>query len=235
MMDLKITDKVLAGFRDKDSKKARFRDLYLESDFLRAYAKHTDLRVQDDPQWAIGRGDEWESHGLEQLAFLQSEGLKPTHKLLDVGCGVGRAARRFVPYLDPGNYMGVDISTGALDYARELSVKEGWAARQPSFLMNAHLDLLMEFDFIWAHSVFTHLPAQQIERMIGNAAPMLPVGGKFLFTYKRADTPTRSGLKQFQYPLSFFASIAMANGMRCEELSKLFPAHQRTVRLTRTA
>lgn len=231
---------------DKDSKVPKFRELYESNDFLTAYAAHTDLRMQDDPKWAIGRGDEWESHGLLQLEFLVEQGMRPGHKLLDVGCGPGRAARRFVPYLEPGNYVGVDISTECLKHACELGVAEGWMERRPIFKNNADLDLIpagvgttyrgfAPFNFIWAHSVFTHLPGAQIDKMIGNAANLLADGGRFLFTYKTAQRPQRSGLKQFQFPFQFFRECASRHGLIANELPKLWPASQRTGVITRSA
>lgn len=234
-MDLKITPEVLQNFKDKDSKKPHFRELYEKYDFLEAYAKHTDLRVKEDPKWAIGRGDEWESHGKLQLKFLMKEGMVPESYLLDVGCGVGRASRRFVPYLNESHYVGVDISPAALDHARELAKREGWESKAPEFVINSDLDLSpdREFDFIWAHSVFTHLPPQQIEKMIGNAATILRSGGKFCFTYKFAEKANRSGLKQFQYCPAEFADWSKPHGFMCESLDLVWPAHQRTIRLTK--
>jgi len=232
-MDLKITDAIVAKMNDKDSKKPRFRELYEKHDFLEAYSRHTDLRVKDNPKGAIGREDEWESHGKLQLKFLMDEGMRPHHRLLDVGCGVGRASRRFVPYLNDSNYVGVDISPAALEHARGLATMEGWDKKSPTFLINGDLNLDGPFDFIWAHSVFTHLPPQQIAIMIANAATLLPVGGKFCFTFKHADKPQRSGVKQFQMPPSFFADCAKPHGFKCEALSLVWPAHQRTIRLTK--
>ncbi|KKK75540.1 hypothetical protein LCGC14_2872670, partial [marine sediment metagenome] len=78
-MDTTLTDEMVAGFRDKDSKKERFRSLYEKHDFLTAYSRHTDLRVEDNPHGAIGREDEWNSHAILQLNFLLEMGLKPEH------------------------------------------------------------------------------------------------------------------------------------------------------------
>lgn len=238
-MDLKITPQVVAGFSDKDSKKEHFRSLYEQHEFIDAYAKHTDLRMQDNPKGAIGREDEWETHGLLQLEFLKSEGLRPEHRLLDMGCGPGRAARRFVPYLQNQHYFGVDVSGECLRYARELAHQEGWDEKQPVFQfdregeLNLFSSLLGTFDFIWAHSVFTHLPPDKITKIIAHASRLLDFGGKFLFTYKSALSAQRSGLKQFQYPASFFIGLADKKDMDGEELPYLFPAHQRTIRLTK--
>lgn len=231
-MDLTITPKALASMRDKDSRQPRFRKLYEELPFIKAYAEHTNLRVKDNPKGAIGREDEWESHGNLQLAFLKSEGLKPDSRLLDVGCGVGRAARKFVPYLNDWRYTGIDISDGALAHAMKLAQEEGWASKHPTFLLNGDINLVgSRFDMIWAHSVFTHLPPQQVETMIENASERLDRGGKFLFTHKQAATTQRSGLKQFQYPISWFEKTAQKYGLRCEVPGVQFPAGQHVVRL----
>lgn len=225
------------NWTDKDSKVQRFRELYEKNDFITAYSQHTDLRMKDDPKWAIGRGDEWESHGLLQLEFLQSQGLLPTHKMLDVGCGPGRAARRIVPYLDIGHYWGVDISGECLKYATVLSESEGWACRKPTFQMNANLDFdsVLRFDFIWAHSVFTHLPEEQISKMLENIQRILAVGGKFLFTYKLGKEPERTGLKQFKYSHSFFQRVAEIVNMKFKPLPTIWPASQRTGLIERAA
>lgn len=225
------------AWHDKDSKVAKFRELYEHHDFLTAYSKHTDLRMRADPKWAIGRGDEWESHGLLQLDFLKRQGLLPEHRLLDVGCGPGRAARRFVPYLLPNRYVGCDISRECLKHAIHLAIEEGWASQNPMFLLSGDLefDPGTRFDFIWAHSVFTHLPEEQIYKMVGNAAKILSDTGQFLFTYKRAAVPTRTGLKQFAYPIQFFEVAAKRHGLVAKPLDFVWPASQRTGLITRAA
>lgn len=235
-MDLKITPEVVKGFKDKDSKQDRFRELYEQKPFIDAYAAHTDLRVADNPKGAIGREDEWDSHGKLQLEFLKAQGLLPEHRLLDIGCGVGRAARRFAAYLNTARYVGVDISEAALAHARKLADDEGWCSKHPVFHHNADLgDDLKElpFDFMWAHSVFTHLPPQQIEIMVANIAKRLVPGGQFFFTYKKSDRPQRSGLKQFQYPPSYFAEVAKRNGLAYKEMPHEWPAGQKTFGMSR--
>jgi SAM-dependent methyltransferase len=234
-MDLTITPQIVKGFSDKDSKVARFRELYEKKPFLEAYAQHTDLRVADNPKGAIGREDEWETHASKQLAFLIGEGLRRDTWLLDIGCGVGRFARKVVPYLDEGCYTGVDISAAALEHAKMLSEQEGWDIKRPRWLLR--LGDEVQYGMAWAHSVFTHLPPQHIEEVIRNVAQRLPPGAKFLFTYKASKglTPVRTGLKQFATPASFFATVAARHGFKSEPLSYVFPAHQNTMRLTRLA
>lgn len=220
----------ISTFNDKASKEERFLTLYEENDYLTAYAKHTDIRVEDDPLWSIGRGDEWESHGDLQKKFLIGNGLKPESKFLDIGCGIGRAARKIVPYLDNGNYIGVDISPKALAYASKLSKDEGWGVKNPTFVLSDGntLGVNGKFNIIWAHSVFTHLPDWAIKNMMINIKDLLDTGGKFLFTYKKASKNNRSGLKQFQYPFSFFEDLCKELKLKAEPINMLFPATQHT-------
>src|SRR5205807_6035012 len=54
-------------------------------------------------------GGAWEEIGRLQFEFLTGNGLKPHHRLLDVGCGALRGGLHFIRYLDEGNYVGVDL------------------------------------------------------------------------------------------------------------------------------
>lgn len=227
--------KVDPSWTDKDSKVDRFRSLYEQKEFLKAYASHTDLRVRDNPKGAIGREDEWESHGNLQRDFLIEQGLKPYHWFLDLGCGTGRLARKIVPYLDERHYTGVDISEEALAHASQLSAEEGWSEWSPEFIqIDGHLDrITRRFDMIWAHSVFTHLPQEQIEVIIGSLNRILSEQGKFLFTYKRGSEPERTGLKQWRYSWAFFEIMAERHGLKATSSEMVWPASQRTGLISR--
>ncbi len=231
---MKLTQSELASFTDKASKNPEEKKLYDEAgDYLTAYAAHTDLRIErDGPALAIG--GEWEEHGPLQLNFLIQYGLTRKSKLLDFGCGTGRLTRHAAPYLDLGNYVGVDISPAAINHTQDLGWKEGWATKCPTLLKgDGTLSVVkdMAFDIIWAHSVFTHLPEHYIAAILDDMRDMK--FRAFYFTYKYSECPRRSGLKQFQYPPAFFAEIARDYGMRAETLTERWPASQRTMRIYR--
>ena len=227
--DLKID---IADFTDKASKEERFLSLYENYDYITAYSKHTDIRVKDDPKWSIGRGDEWESHGDLQLRFLKEHGLKPESRFLDIGCGIGRAARKIVPYLNIGNYTGMDISEQAIDYAKKLSIGEGWISKRPEFVISNGSSVPKgQYDIIWAHSVFTHLPEQIIRDMMYSIKSVMAKNGKFLFTYKKGKDKERTGLKQFRYPFYFFEDLAKEIGLQAKPINMLFPATQHTAKV----
>jgi SAM-dependent methyltransferase len=205
----------------------RLKHLYSEHSYLEAYRRHTDLRVEADPRAAVGGC--WEEIGQLQFDFLLRWGLPPHHKLLDLGCGTLRGGRKLIPYLEPGNYSGVDLSSKAIDYAKDLVEWEGLVEQRPRLLVagDKSLDFGMfadeHFDVILAQSVFTHLPPKHIEACIEHIGPMMEERSLFFFTYLPAPEYARTGLKDFRYPLSFFEEVSERHGFSLEDVSRDYP------------
>ena len=121
-------------------------------------------------------GGLWEELGSLQLEFMKDQGLKPEHRLLDVGCGALRGGVHFVRYLQAGNYFGLDINQSLLDagYEAELAA-EGLEGKLPrsNLLSNGEFDLRsleVTFDFALAQSVFTHLTFNRIRQCLARVA-----------------------------------------------------------------
>lgn len=134
-------------------------------------------------------GGSWDEVGKLQFQFLVDHGLKPEHKLLDIGCGPLRGGLHFIPYLDPGNYWGIDISASLIEagWNEELG-KAKLQTRQPRHqlvcLQDFEFNTLNEqFDFSIAASVFTHLSFNRIRRCLVRLAPVLEPGGKLFATF----------------------------------------------------
>ena len=78
-------------------------------------------------------GGLWDELGALQFDFMTAQGLRPDMKFLDLGCGCLRGGVRFIHYLEPGNYYGLDANASLLRSGREvdlptLSSAEGTAA-----------------------------------------------------------------------------------------------------------
>src|SRR5579871_4883348 len=77
-------------------------------------ARFADPARRAEP-WAfahnVGDGD-FLAVGAQLLGNLRDHaGLKPTDRVLDIGCGNGRVAEQLAPFLaDGGSYLGFDIS-----------------------------------------------------------------------------------------------------------------------------
>src|SRR3954468_23923578 len=67
-------------------------------------------------------GGAWEEIGRLQFDYLVSQGLRPHHRLLDVGCGAMRGGVHFAAYLDPGHYFGIDVNDRLLEAARRVEI-----------------------------------------------------------------------------------------------------------------
>lgn len=133
-------------------------------------------------------GGLWEEVGRLQLDFLRRAGLLPHHYLLDVGCGSLRGGIRFVPYLDPGHYFGIDINDSLIEagYAQEVE-PAGLAARLPRANLACVADFDASgfgrrFDMALAQSVFSHLGFNRIRLCLERLAPAIVPGGTFFAT-----------------------------------------------------
>lgn len=138
-------------------------------------------------------GGMWDELGQLQLDFLKLQGLKPSHTLLDVGCGSLRGGVKLIPYLDPGEYWGIDKDPTLLQVGWDIELtKGGLTARQPRAQLVCLDDfqfgsLGIQFDYAIAQSVFTHMPLNRVRRCLARLAPAMGEGGRFYATYFEID------------------------------------------------
>ncbi len=134
-------------------------------------------------------GGMWEQVGRLQLDYLISRGLKPEHRLLDVGCGSLRGGLHFIDYLATGNYYGIDVNPSLIKAAEVELTEAGLTAKAPKLIVNGEFafDRLGDsFDMAVAVSVFTHLPRDQIVRCLKSAASVLGPNAAMYATYFEA-------------------------------------------------
>lgn len=130
-------------------------------------------------------GGLWEEVGQLQLDFLVSRGLKPHHRLLDIGCGSLRGGTKIINYLDAGHYAGSDLheSLLAAGYDIELA-REGLTHKLPrsNLVADGEFDFAWcptRFDFALAQSVFTALPLNFLRICLERLPSFVVLGGKF--------------------------------------------------------
>jgi SAM-dependent methyltransferase len=106
-------------------------------------------------------------------------------KALDIGCGSGDAAvyieDRLIKTFGKARVIGVDISTGMLDAAKE----KGVVVAQMDI---EHLGVKNEsFDACWAMNSLLHLPKQRIPAVLQQMANLLKPSGTVFISIKRGE------------------------------------------------
>jgi SAM-dependent methyltransferase len=141
----------------------------------------------------VGRA--WEHTGQLQHDFLLAQGMAPTSKLLDVGCGALRAGIVIAKYLEPGGYYGIDVNESLIRAAvvHELPLA-GLQDRVPVENLRVtdrfECDFGVAFDFAIAQSVFTHLPLNHIRLCLYQLSRVMAPGGRFFATFFEAPAST---------------------------------------------
>ncbi len=140
-------------------------------------------------------GGVWDAHGARQVEYLKEHGLRPEHRVLDVGCGCFRAGRYFIDYLHPGNYYGVDANRSLLQIGYDVELSDEQRRRLPIGNLRATERFDVEFgtlfDFAIAQSVFTHVSLNHIRLCLYRVSQVLRPGGSFFATFfeQPASTP----------------------------------------------
>lgn len=139
-------------------------------------------------------GGNWDTIGQLQLEFLIRQGLKPSDKLLDIGCGSLRLGVKAVPYLDEGNYWGTDLNESLLStgYEKEI-VPSGFGDR----LSRSHLIADGEFEF---PDVLPVLISQSLNRF-SLTCRLIIYGYVFLIWAKSWTHPAPSSSRSSSLPI----------------------------------
>lgn len=168
-------------------------------------------------------GGAWDKMALLQFDFMVAQGLKPNHIFLDIACGALRGGRLFIPYLNPGNYLGIDKHGELIEagVSREIPV-EVVAAKRPELLVSESFEFgrfSKKPDFCLAQSLFSHVSPGDIKLCLTNLAADAAVGCRFFATFFETPVPipqiARShSNRRFSYTRGQMAGFGTHTGWR---------------------
>jgi len=124
--------------------------------------------------------------------LLTSMGLRQHHRILDIGCGSLRVGRLLIPYLNPGNYFGVEPNKWLVeDGIRNETGQDLIRIKKPTFSYRTSMEEFEEplgLDFAVAQSVFSHCGMDVIRMWLSQVTQHLNDRGGLLATFLPADT-----------------------------------------------
>lgn len=163
-------------------------------------SKYDYLIPPEDISFPGGGGNE--AHRIQKSfvkLFVKHGGLKPDHKVLDIGCGVGRMAIPLTDFLsDKGSYVGFDIVKNRIEW-----LQKAYKKKHPNFKFE-FTDVYNKtynktgkmkaseyvfpyadntFDFIFLTSIFTHMRSGDVTQYLSEISRVLKPGSKCLITF----------------------------------------------------
>lgn len=134
-----------------------------------------------------GKDEFWDRIGDLQFKFLLERGLSPHDVLIDVGCGSLRGGTRFIRYLEPAHYLGIDKYIELIIYgvSSELGISD-FAAKQPQFVVSDTFEIEkfgQQPTFGIAQSLFTHLSERDLRLCLTKLKATAAPGCRFFATF----------------------------------------------------
>ena len=160
-------------------------------------------------------GGLWGEVGRLQFNFLAAQGLKPNHVLCDVACGCLRGGVHFIPYLEKGNYLGIDLEEELINRGIEKELgRSVYEERKPEFVISG----AFEFDrfskkptHAIAQSLFTHLTEADIKVCLGNLSQFAGPGCTLYATFFESDRTEGKAGASHSHVNFFYTRDQMSN------------------------
>lgn len=218
----RLVESLLARLPAAARRPAR-RTLFFPADLIEGLFGGTDPLLPPRGARAVGAG-EFRAVGDTFLTLFRDwGGLETSHRVLDVGCGIGRMAVPLTGFLDSrGSYSGFDVVQSDVAWCRQAI-----ARRFPRFRFE-HADVAnaeynprgrvaaAEFsfpnpsssvDFVIATSVFTHLLPDAASRYLSEIARVLVPAGRCFLTVFLLDEVSRSQIAAHRVSYRFETGI----------------------------
>ena len=141
----------------------------------------------DDYRSYVGPTQDYDLFSAMVFNLLTCVGLRQNHRVLDIGCGSLRIGRLLIPYLDKGNYFGVDPNKWLIDEGIAKEIGEDLVSiKNPTFSFSSSMENFKEplnFDYAFAQSIFTHCDKDLIQQWLNQASLHLKDDGVLFATF----------------------------------------------------
>jgi hypothetical protein len=138
-----------------------------------------------------GPSQSFEEVGRDAFCLLLSQGLLPSHKLLDFGCGSLRIGYWLIRFLDSDCYSGIEPKSTGVRAGLEFAIgKELEEFKRPQFSFRGDNKMGVfetEFDYVHARSILTHTAPGMLASILNSFRETCP-HGTLIASYWREDS-----------------------------------------------
>lgn len=177
-----------------------------EADRVRRGGHHHSLGENID-----GRGvqnDFWQAGAYKAAKYIRASALKPSSKVIEYGCGSLRIAGHFIRFLEPGNFLGLDVVGDFYEIGKGLIGPDLLREKAPRFAVIGE-DSVAEAenflaDFVYCSGVCVHVHPHEIETYFRTLARLCrKPGSRLRFDATIAEKPLRYRHRSWAWPLGF--------------------------------
>lgn len=170
----------------------------------------------------VGPPEDYDLIAAMVFNLLTNLGLRQGHRVLDIGCGSLRIGRLLIPYLDSGNYIGLEpnkwlVEDGICNEigADLVNIKKPTFSFQPSL---KEFKKPLNLDYAVAQSIFSHCSMQFIKDWLKQTSFHLKDTGVLFATFL-ADHVNFGGSgwiypDSVAYRIDTMSSLATENGLQ---------------------
>lgn len=184
--------------------------------YLRFLAERQDHIIMSNPTLWEGASNDF------AVQYLRRHGLAPRHRLLEVGCGTVATGQYLIEYLEPQNYVGIDISSRSIDIGwSRIRARSSLLAKGPSLHHVAAAEFSPigshTFEIIWAQSVLTQSSPSVMQTVLAALRPFLKPSGTMFANFTRiAAGVTQTQLNRWAYAPQLVREAAAEAGFASE-------------------
>jgi cyclopropane fatty-acyl-phospholipid synthase-like methyltransferase len=147
-----------------------------------------DLKPGDEHYRAyVGPPADYDLVSAMVFNLLTCTGLRQHHRVLDIGCGSLRVGRLLIPYLNRGNYVGVEPNRWLVEDGIENETgRDLVRIKAPVFSFRASLEEFREplgIDYAVAQSIFSHCGKDLIKTWLSQVSLHLNDTGALFATF----------------------------------------------------
>jgi len=162
-----------------------------------------------------------------QIEFLKSVGLKPEHKLFEIGCGTLRGGIPIIEHLNRNNYHGMDVSLERVNEGIEEVLEHNLEYKNPSLTIAQRLSKIRmenKLDYIWAFSVLIHMDDKSLEDALFFVKKNISEHGKFYANINEGYKNKKGEWEEFpvvERPISFYRDKCESLGLHVSDMGPI--------------